>query len=132
MSGQIINYDKSEIVFSPNTPVEDQMEVCAQLPVRQVQKPGKYLGMPMCVGRNKTEVFGFLTDRVQQRLKGWYNKELSRPGKVILLSSSAQTLPSFWMSLFLIPTTICEELERKMNAFLWGKGPNGKGVRWLS
>lgn len=132
MSGQFINYDKSEIVFSPNTPAVNRMEVCAQLPVRQVQKPGKYLGLPMSVGRHKTEVFGFLVDRVQQRLKGWYNNELSCPGKVTLLSSSTQTLPSFWMSLFLILTTICEEIEREMNAFLWGQKPNGKGVRWLS
>ncbi|KAL1827804.1 hypothetical protein ACET3Z_006216 [Daucus carota] len=132
LSGQIINYDKSEIVFSPNTSDDDRVGVCDSFTVRQVQKPGKYLGMPMCVGRNKTEVFGFLTDRVQQRLKGWYNKELSRPGKVTLLSSSAQTLPSFWMSLFLIPSTMCEEIERKMNAFLWGNGANSKGVKWIS
>ncbi|KAL8096595.1 hypothetical protein AgCh_037529 [Apium graveolens] len=69
LSGQIINYEKSEVVFSPNTNEEDRMEVCESLGVRQVQKPGKYLGMPMNVGSSKTEVFGFLVNRVQQRLK---------------------------------------------------------------
>lgn len=81
LSGQVINYEKSEVVFSPNTLEGDCREVCESLEVKQVQKPGKYLGMPMCVGSKKTEVFGFLTDRVQ-RLKGWYNKELSKHGKV--------------------------------------------------
>ncbi|XP_074323203.1 uncharacterized protein LOC141660141 [Apium graveolens] len=96
-----------------------------------IQKPGKYLGMPMCVGSKKSEVFGFLTDRVQQRLRGWYNKELSKSGKVTLLSSSAQALPSFWMNMFRITCTICEEIERKMNAFLWGNGRNSKGWKLL-
>lgn len=26
--------------------------------MQEVDKPGKYLGMPMCVGKNKTEAFG--------------------------------------------------------------------------
>ena len=107
------------------------VEVCGSLVVKQAQKPGKYLGMPMCVGRNKSDVFAFLTDRIQQRLKGWYNKEFSKQGKVTLLSSSAQTLPTFWMNLFLIPVTMCEEIERKMNAFLWGNGANSRGVKWM-
>ncbi|XP_074352984.1 uncharacterized protein LOC141692144 [Apium graveolens] len=127
LSGQIINYEKSEVVFSPNTNEEDRMEVCESLGVRQVQKPGKYLGMPMNVGSSKTEVFGFLVNRVQQRLKGWYGNDVSRAGKITLLSSAAQTIPSFWMNLFLIPVTICEEVERKMNAFLWGSGGGSKG-----
>ncbi|KAL8154886.1 hypothetical protein AgCh_000295 [Apium graveolens] len=87
--------NRLEVVLSPNTNGEDRMEVCKSLGVRQVQKPGKYLGMPMNVGSSKTEVFGFLIDRVQQRLKGWYGKDVSRAGKITLLSSAAQTIPCF-------------------------------------
>lgn len=65
----MINYDKSEIVFSPNTSAEDREDVCYSLGVRLAYKPGKYLGLPMSVGKNKAKVFDFLTDRVQKRLK---------------------------------------------------------------
>ncbi|XP_074328246.1 uncharacterized protein LOC141666148 [Apium graveolens] len=58
------------------------------------KKPGKYLGMPMCVGRNKIEIFGFLTNRVQQRLKGWYMNKLSRPGKGCRLLKESNPLVS--------------------------------------
>lgn len=27
---------------------------------------------------------------------------------------------------------MCEEIERKMNAFLWGNGKNNKGVKWMN
>ncbi|XP_074363033.1 putative mitochondrial protein AtMg01250 [Apium graveolens] len=43
ISGQVINYDKSEVFFSPNTPENECTEVCACLEVKQAQKPGKYL-----------------------------------------------------------------------------------------
>lgn len=50
----------------------------------------------------------------------------------MLLKSAAQTIPSFWMSLFLIPATLCEGMERKMNDFWWGHGQAGKGVKWMA
>ncbi|XP_074359934.1 uncharacterized protein LOC141700060 [Apium graveolens] len=48
--------------------------------VGETDTPGLYLGMPMCVGKNKAEVFGFLNERVGNKLKGWSNKELSKDG----------------------------------------------------
>lgn len=48
-----------------------------------------------------------------------------------LVGTAAQTTPNFWMSLFLIPEAICDEIERKMNAFLWGNA-TGKGVKWIT
>lgn len=68
LSDQVINYNKSDIVFSPNTRHESRVSVCNCLGVKQILKPGKYLGMPMCVGRNKTEVFDFLKDQIQGKL----------------------------------------------------------------
>ncbi|XP_074346866.1 uncharacterized protein LOC141685674 [Apium graveolens] len=61
LSRQLINYNKSEITFSPNTCIDVRFSVCQVLGVRQTNKPGKYLGMPMCVGRSTNEVFGFLS-----------------------------------------------------------------------
>lgn len=49
-----------------------------------------------------------------------------------MLKSTAQTIPKFWMSLFLIPMSLCESMERKMNAFWWGHGQARKGVKWLA
>lgn len=65
VSGQMINTNKSSISFSPNTKIEDRIEVCSILQVQETEAPGKYLGMPMRVGRSKMETFGFLIDKVQ-------------------------------------------------------------------
>lgn len=132
LSGQMINFGKSDIVFSPNTSVSERNQICEVLGVNEKPRPGKYLGMPMFVGRSKKEAFGFISDKIQGKLQAWCNKELSKAGKLTLIKSSAQTTPNFWMSLFLIPESICDEIERKMNGFLWGGGANGRGVKWIT
>lgn len=78
-----MNYSKSDVVFSPNTGVEERARVCDCLGVKEVDKPGKYLGMPMCIGsRSKKEVFGFLSDKIQHKLQSWCNKELSKESNI--------------------------------------------------
>ncbi|KAL8115005.1 hypothetical protein AgCh_021723 [Apium graveolens] len=132
ISGQMINFGKSDIVFSPNTCDMERTRICVILGVNEKERPGKYLGMPMYVGRSKKEVFGFISDKIQSKLQAWSNKDLSKAGKLTLVKTAAQVTPNFWMSLFLIPDSICDESERKMNAFLWGNGAAGRGIKWIT
>ncbi|XP_074377394.1 putative mitochondrial protein AtMg00310 [Apium graveolens] len=60
------------------------------------------------------------------------NKNLSKGGIATLLKSAAQTIPNFWMSIFLIPNGISETIEKLMNGFWWGRGVNGKGISWMA
>lgn len=54
-------------------------------------------------------------------------------GKEILLKTVVQAIPSFVMSVFVIPKMLCEELERMMNSFWWGTKEHGKrGIHWMS
>ncbi|XP_074377395.1 uncharacterized protein LOC141718924 [Apium graveolens] len=69
LSGQAVNYSKSNVVFSPNTSLADRELVSGSLGIAEVSKPGTYLGMPMSIGKNKYEIFGFLTDRVRHKLQ---------------------------------------------------------------
>ncbi|KAL8124141.1 hypothetical protein AgCh_011956 [Apium graveolens] len=69
MSGHKINYAKSTLTFSPNTSLDNKTEICNLLGVNTCQSPGKYLGMPMVVGRNKCSTFSFLSERVEQKLE---------------------------------------------------------------
>ncbi|KAL8110377.1 hypothetical protein AgCh_026191 [Apium graveolens] len=70
ISDQAINYSKSVVTFSSNTPRENRELVSQMLGVCEKQEPGNYLGMPMRIGSNKVSAFGFLQDRVQQSKVG--------------------------------------------------------------
>lgn len=86
----------------------------------------------MVVGRRKAATFSFLDEKVDQKLQGWQNQVLSKAGKVTLLKTAAQVVPDFWMSMLLIPLEVCDKIEKRMNAFWWGNGEGGKGIKWLS
>ncbi|XP_074377352.1 putative mitochondrial protein AtMg00310 [Apium graveolens] len=132
LSGQSINFTKSVVTFSPNTNRQCRQQICTTLQVQESDLPGNYLGLPMFIGRRKNNAFKFLTERVSQKLQNWSNKKLSKGGKLVLLKTAAQSVPNFWMSLFLIPNEICNEIERHMNSFWWGSGGSGKGIRWMA
>ncbi|XP_019179252.1 PREDICTED: uncharacterized protein LOC109174470 [Ipomoea nil] len=132
LSGQTINYHKSNICFSRNTQLADRNVVTAVFGVQQAANFGKYLGFPTFVGRNKRAVFAYIGDKVRQRIGSWNKKLLSQAGKEILLKSMTQAMPTFTMSVFLLPDTLCKDLERVMNRFWWRNGRDGRGIHWMA
>lgn len=47
MSGQVINFRKSLVTFSPNTTGENRTSVCNQLEVKEATTHERYLGIPL-------------------------------------------------------------------------------------
>ncbi|KAL0315227.1 UNVERIFIED_CONTAM: hypothetical protein Scaly_2876400 [Sesamum calycinum] len=79
-SGQMINLDKSLVVFSRNTPLNMRETLANILEVHVETQPTKYLGLPYLIGRNKREIFSSIRERVWQRVGGWKEKILSQGG----------------------------------------------------
>jgi hypothetical protein len=103
------------------------------LQVSESMGTGKYLGMPSMIGRNKRAIFGYLRDRVWRKIQQWSGKHLSKAGREVLIKSVAQSIPTYCMSTFLLPTTLGEEIQRMINSFWWGSNRRqGKGINWLS
>ncbi|XP_060969941.1 uncharacterized mitochondrial protein AtMg00310-like [Cannabis sativa] len=92
-----------------------------------------YLGLPNIIGRNKTSILGFLKNKVMARINSWDGKFLSRAGKEILLKTVIQSLPTYAMSVFLIPLGICEDIEKLMASFWWKTtSSKDRGITWMS
>lgn len=125
-SGQAINLQKSGIYFSSNVRLDKQVEIKNMPGVHKDLSTGKYLGLPSLIGRSKKTAFNFLKDRLWNKLQGWAAKSLSKAGKDVLLRTVAQTIPSYAMSCFLLPKSLCVELERMMNSYWWGSQENNK------
>jgi hypothetical protein len=49
-----------------------------------------------------------------------------------MIKSVLQAIPSYIMSIYLIPSTTVNEIERLLNGFWWGGGTNNKGIRWMA
>ncbi|XP_060968579.1 uncharacterized protein LOC115710349 [Cannabis sativa] len=74
-----------------------------------------------------------LQNKVINRLNKWHDKYLSRAGKEILLKTVIQSLLTYAMSVFLIPTGTCDEIEKLMARFWWKTSSSkGNGIIWMS
>ncbi|XP_060972488.1 uncharacterized protein LOC115720321 [Cannabis sativa] len=92
-----------------------------------------YLGLPNIIGRNKKAMLGFIKNKVIARINSWDGKFLSRAGKEILLKTVIQSLPTYAMSVFLLPLGTCKEIEKLMASFWWKTNSNkGRGIIWMS
>ncbi|XP_074352763.1 putative mitochondrial protein AtMg00310 [Apium graveolens] len=91
-----------------------------------------YLGLPSLVGRLKKRVFGFIKDRLWKRLQGWRAKKISRAGKTVLIKNVATAVPSYCMSSFLLPRSMCKEMEVMLNNYWWQSSTSDRrSINWV-
>ncbi|XP_062013995.1 uncharacterized protein LOC133730414 [Rosa rugosa] len=128
-SGQKINREKSAMAFSPKTMRCMQVACSNALDMPIVPCHERYLGLPTMTGRGKKTLFRSLADRVWKKVTGWEGKLLSKAGKEVLIKSVAQAIPNYTMSIFQLPIGICEEINRCLARYWWGKS-GGKGIHW--
>jgi hypothetical protein len=132
-SGQSINFQKSEFFCSRNVPNVVQNSVADCLGVHAVLGTGKYLGLPSMIRRRKKDIFNFIKDRVWKKINSWSSKSLSKAGREVLIKSVLQSIPTYFMSIFTIPSSLCDEIEKMMNSFWWGhSGARNKSIHWMS
>lgn len=116
-SGQSFNFQKYGILFKANVRRDKQVEISTILGIHNDLPNTKYLGLPSLVGRSKTGVFSYLKDKAGKRIQAWQAKHLSRAGKTVLIRNVAQAIPAYSMACFMIPKSICQELEQMYNNY---------------
>ncbi|KAA3467670.1 reverse transcriptase [Gossypium australe] len=129
-SGQCVNFSKSTVFFSTNTSEEMKREIADVLGVRCATNLKKYLGLPNVVGKRKKESFQNIRDKVNQRIEQWSTRFLSQGGKEIFIKSVLQAIPTYAMICFLLPKSLCGELENIFAKHWWQHGKKKKGIHW--
>ena len=130
-SRQKINTDKSSIFFSLNTSQELKDEIINILGSMHDSNHTKYLGLPSIIGRPKKLVFAEIKEKVGKKLSGWKGKLLSAGGKEVLIKAVAQVIPTYTMSCFQLPKSLCEDLEKLMRSFWWGQKHQETKMAWV-
>jgi hypothetical protein len=131
-SGQKLNKDKTSIFFSRNTSAKRREEITRLSGLQAMEKYEKYLGLPTLVGKSRTKAFKSIQDRVWNQLQNWKVKFLSQVGKEILLKAVVQAIPTYCMSVFLLPIILCKEINKLMQKFWWGHKENNSKIHWMS
>jgi hypothetical protein len=103
--GQRLNRDKTSIFFSRNIEETVKRHILTVAGVQATNSFEKYMGLPSLVRRSRRRAFMSVKDRIWNRISNWKNKFLSHVGKEILLKAVAQSIPTYTMSIFLLPKT---------------------------
>lgn len=131
-SGQSINLEKSAVTFSSKTPESIRDSVKAMLGIPLEGGLGKYLGLPETFGRRKTDVFTGIVDKIRQRAQSWSTKFLSGAGKHVMLQSVLTALPTYSMSSFKIPKSLCNRIQSILTRFWWDSAPDKRKISWVA
>jgi hypothetical protein len=131
-SGQLVNYNKSEILFSKRVSTQVKTAINSILPMRVVDNFSKYLGQPTVIGRSKIQTFNYIQDMVWKKLKGWKGKNLSFAGRGTLIKTVAQAIPTYLMSSFLLLRGICDQLDRMISSFWWGNNVDKRKIHRIN
>jgi len=129
--GQAISLPKSKVYYNNRVEAALRESITNPLGVRAVTR--KYLGLPSIMGRSKEATFGFIKDWIWHKINSWSSKYLSKAGREVLIKSTLQSIPSYFMIIYLHPNKFIDGIDKMINAFWWGHGGSmRKGMHRLS
>jgi hypothetical protein len=132
MSGLKINFDKSEVLLVGG----DNNLVVAYAEVFNCKIelfPIRYLGVPISAGRLRVIDWIKLDEKSAKKLDVWQGGVMSFGGRTILINASLSNASIYHMSMFLLPKTTIENLDKRRRRFFWQEGSLKRKcqlVRW--
>ena len=103
-----VNALKSEMV--PIGEVPNVLVLAEILGCRIGSLPMTYLGMPLGASHKSPTIWNPILEKIEHKLAGW-KKYLSKGGRLTLLKSTLSSLPTYFLSLFTIPTHVANKLK---------------------
>ena len=81
--------------------------------------PVRYLGLPLADRRLRVQDWQPVLKKVEARLGGWRARMISRGGRLVLVKAVLSAIPTYFMSVFRMPSGVRHQLERTMRRFFW-------------
>ncbi|XP_059629905.1 uncharacterized protein LOC132272840 [Cornus florida] len=116
ISGLKISPHKSSIIFSKG--VRRKRAVLQLWQCKEECLPLKYLGIPLCSTSIKKAHYVALIDKVKQKVTSWSANLLSITGKVELIRTVITPLCLYWCSVFQIPVTVLNQIQKVCRDFI--------------
>lgn len=77
-------------------------------------------------------LFTSIVDMIRQCATNWSTHFLSKAGKLTILLSVLTGIPSFTMTCFELPVSLCKRIQSALTRFWWDPTYEKKGMCWVS
>ena len=126
ISGLKINFSKSMLV-GVNTSVSELQECAKLLKCKSGELPFSYLGLPLGADPSRISTWQPIVERFKKRLALWKRNLLALGGRITFIKSILANL-----SIYFMPVTIANQLEKLQRQFLWGDGEKKRKIHLIS
>ncbi|KAJ0864335.1 putative RNA-directed DNA polymerase [Helianthus annuus] len=126
VSGLRVNLEKCSIFGFGVEDLEIQ-EMANLLRCKKGKLPFKHLGMLVGANMNLEKNWKSVIDIFKNRLSLWKAKTLSYGGRITLIKSVLNALPTYFFSLFKAPIKVLDALDKIRRVFFLGGGVGRKG-----
>jgi len=127
MSGLKINFSKSEVIMISGEEVKTK--AYSELFNYNIGVwPIKYLGVRVSGSRLHVRDWLPLDEKSIKRLDGWKGRVLSIGGRTVLLNACLSSIPTYCMSMYLLPKTILKKMDRTRKRFFCQGGGLKKDI----
>ncbi|KAH0751395.1 hypothetical protein KY285_004543 [Solanum tuberosum] len=90
--------------------------------------PTTYLGMPLGNNHKELEIWDGIVEKTEKKLATWKTQYLSLGGRITMINSVLDALPTYVMSLFPLPAKVEDRLDKLRRDFLWLGNKEGKSI----
>ncbi|XP_075083429.1 uncharacterized protein LOC142167168 [Nicotiana tabacum] len=119
LSGLHINKQKS--IIYPVNRVSNIEELAGIIGCSIGSLPTTYLGLPLRTKFKSCDIWNGVVENFEKRLASWQQQYLSMGGRLTLISSVLDSIPTFVKSLFSIPKKVLKRLDKIRRDFFMGR-----------
>jgi len=92
-------------------------EIESRFGAQVIKQHKKYVGLPFLIRWRKQISFNDIKEKLGKKLAGWKEKLLSKASKEVLIKAITQAIPTYTMSCFKIPDSLCDDLTIMIRNF---------------
>nr|GEZ93247.1 hypothetical protein [Tanacetum cinerariifolium] len=131
VSGLKINIHKSN-VFGVGISDDDVTCMANIIGCGEANLPMKYLGVPVGCNMSRCSNWNAIIQKLSYKLSSWKARLLSVGGRLSLIKSVLGNLPTYYMSIYLMPVLVRNKLESMRNKFFIGGDHEDKKMTWVN
>ncbi|KAJ0845937.1 putative RNA-directed DNA polymerase [Helianthus annuus] len=131
VSGLKVNLAKCSI-YGVGTNEQEISQMANLLRCKQGTFPFTHLGLQVGANMNLARNWKSVVEIFKNRLSLWKAKTLSYGGRITLIKSVLNALPTYFLSLFKAPVKVLEALDKIRRIFFWGGSEEKAKMNWVA